>query len=275
MVTQAVGVEYRGQSVGAVSFDTDRGVGAFEYDTSFLNSGIELSPLMMPLKKGVYQFPSLNFETYKGLPGLVADSLPDDFGDAILNAWAASAGRQPREISPLERLQFTGIRGMGALEYHPVQSFRGLNTSQQIHVDELVSVAQDVLNQRSDFSVNLPNDGTADPQAMMALLSVGTSAGGARPKAVLAFDEKFTEVRSGQTDVPEGFDHYLLKFDGVSEHNKHKETFGDPMGFGAMEYVYYRMARLCKIDMTYCNLLKEGNRRHLLRPILPTSPQHH
>ncbi|HEY8569117.1 type II toxin-antitoxin system HipA family toxin [Microbulbifer sp.] len=263
MVMEVIGVEYQGQTAGAVSFDTDTGVGAFEYDPAFIDSGIELSPLKMPLARRIYSFPELRFETFRGLPGLIADSLPDDFGNAVLNAWMAAQGKHPDDISPLQRLQYTGKRGMGALEYTPATRIKNLNASQEIAIDELVAIAQEVLDSRAGFHVALDQDGD-NREAMIALLSVGMSAGGARPKAVLAFNQDFTQVRSGQTDVPEGFTHYLMKFDGVSEHNKNQQTFGDPMGFGAMEYVYHQMAEACGIHMMPCHLLHEGNRRHFI-----------
>lgn len=269
MVMEVIRVLYHGQGaqeyhVGALSFDTDKGIGAFEYDPGFAKTGIELSPVKMPLSGRIYSFPELAFPTFKGLPGLVADSLPDDFGNAVLNAWMAEQGRSPDEITPLQRLQFTGRRGMGALEYAPATQLRHLNASQKVEIESLVSIAQEVLDARGQFAVELNQRGQEDREAMMALLSVGMSAGGARPKAVLAFNEDFTQVRSGQTDVPAGFTHYLMKFDGVSEHNKNQETFGDPLGYGAMEYVYHLMAKRCGIEMMPCHLLSEGERRHFI-----------
>ncbi len=264
MVMEAINVKYKDYEVGAVSFNTDTGIGAFEYDPAFIKQGIELSPIKMPLAKRIYSFPELEFETFKGLPGLIADSLPDDFGSAVLNAWIAGSGKQPGDITPLQRLQYTGKRGMGALEYAPATRLKSLNTSQQVEIESLVNIAQEILGSRGGFSVELNKDGQENREEMMALLSVGMSAGGARPKAVLAFNGDFTQVRSGQAKVPEGFTHYLMKFDGVSENNKHKETFGDPLGYGAMEYVYYLMAKDCGIDMMPCQLLDEGNRRHFI-----------
>jgi len=263
MVRDTVSVEYLGMDVGVMAY-TEGQPSAFEYSKSFLDSGIELSPLYMPLGEGVYTFPTLNPETFKGLAGLFADSLPDDFGNRILNAWTARNGRSPDSITPLERLKYTGKRGMGALEYHPMKSMNGFNASQQVEILELIKIAQDVLDTRSSLEVDLNNNGAEDKDAMLALLSVGTSAGGARPKAVLAFNEDYSQVRSGQTDVPDGFTHYLMKFDGVSEHNVNKETFGDPMGYGAMEYVYHQMALKCGIEMMPCKLLQEGDRQHFI-----------
>ncbi|HDY7529505.1 TPA: type II toxin-antitoxin system HipA family toxin [Vibrio vulnificus] len=264
MVMEVITITYQDNLVGAVSFDTEKGLGSFEYDPSFVKKGVELSPIKMPLSNRIYRFPELDFNTFKGLPGLIADSLPDDFGNAVLNAWVASQGRSPSDITPLQRLQYTGKRGMGALEYAPATKLRSLNASQQVEIQSLVSIAQEILDSRGNFEVELKQNGQDDREAMMSLLSVGMSAGGARPKAVLAFNEDFTQVRSGQTNVPSGFTHYLMKFDGVSEHNKNQETFGDPLGYGAMEFVYHLMANKCGVDMMPCRLLHEGNRRHFI-----------
>ena len=264
MVMEVIKISYQSEEVGAVSFDTEKGIGAFEYAPGFIKKGIELSPIKMPLAKRIYSFPQLEFNTFKGLPGLIADSLPDDFGNAVLNAWVAGQGRSPNEITPLQRLQYTGKRGMGALEYTPATQLRSLNSSQQVEIESLVSIAQEILDSRGNFEVKLKQHGQEDREAMLSLLSVGMSAGGARPKAVVAFNEDFTQVRSGQTTAPDGFTHYLMKFDGVSEHNKNQETFGDPLGFGAMEFVYYLIANKCNIDMMPCRLLPEGNRRHFI-----------
>ncbi|TNH44564.1 type II toxin-antitoxin system HipA family toxin [Photorhabdus luminescens subsp. sonorensis] len=264
MVMEVINAIYNQHKVGAVSFDSSKNLGLFQYDPSFISKGIELSPLKMPLTNKIYSFPELGYDTFKGLPGLIADSLPDDFGNAVLNAWVAAQGKSPNDITPLQRLQYTGKRGMGALEYVPATKMRNLNSSKQVEIDSLVSIAQEILNSRGDFTVELINNGREDLEAMMSLLSVGMSAGGARPKAVLAFNEDFTQVRSGQVKVPNGFTHYLMKFDGVSEHNKNQETFGDPLGYGAMEYVYHLMAIDCGIDMMPCHLLPEGDRRHFI-----------
>ena len=264
MVDQVVEVMHRGDRVGAVSFDAGAGIGTFEYERSFVEGGIELSPIGMPLANRIYSFPGLGRETFNGLPGMLADSLPDDFGNAVLKEWVARQGRAVDQLSPLEKLKYIGKRGVGALEFTPAARFRGLNASQNLQMDLLVEIAQEVLNSRADFSVEMSGDRQEDRDAMMALLSIGTSAGGARPKAVVAFNKDFTEVRSGQVDAPEGFTHYLLKFDGVSEHRKGGESFGDPLGYSAMEYVYHLMATACGVTMMPCELLVEGERRHFI-----------
>jgi len=264
MVMEVTTITYQDDVVGAVSFDTEKGLGSFEYDPGFIKKSVELSPIKMPLSNRIYSFPELDFNTFKGLPGLIADSLPDDFGNAVLNAWVAGQGRSPSDITPLQRLQYTGKRGMGALEYAPATQLRSLNASQQVEIQSLVSIAQEILDSRRNFEVELKQNDQDDREAMISLLSVGMSAGGARPKAVLAFNKDFTQVRSGQANVPSGFTHYLMKFDGVSEHNKNQETFGDPLGYGAMEFVYHLMANKCGLDMMACRLLNEGNRRHFI-----------
>ncbi|GGW87380.1 type II toxin-antitoxin system HipA family toxin [Alteromonas halophila] len=264
MVSEVVNVRYQDQTIGAVSFDSEKGYGSFEYTPSFVRTGIELSPIEMPLSDRVYSFPALPYPTFKGLPGMLADSLPDDFGNAVMNAWVAAQGKSPKDITPLQRLQYTGRRGMGALEYTPPLNKDIFSSAHRLEIDSLVTIAQEVLDSRGNFEVELKQHGQEDREAMFELMSVGMSAGGARPKAVLAFNHDFTQVRSGQAEVPAGFEHYLMKFDGVSEHNTGKETFGDPSGFGVMEYVYYLMATAAGIEMEDCRLLPEGNRRHFI-----------
>ncbi|MEA3544184.1 MAG: type II toxin-antitoxin system HipA family toxin [Thermodesulfobacteriota bacterium] len=264
MVKDVVSVKYREHDIGAVSFNTETGLGSFEFEPHFIKTGIELSPIKMPLSRKIYSFPEAAPIVFNGLPGMIADSLPDDFGNAVLNAWIASQGKSTADITPIQRLKYTGKRGMGALTYHPATQRKDLNASQHIEIQSLVSIAQEILDKREQFIVALGTQGQEDKDAMMALLSVGMSAGGARPKAVLAFNDDFTQVQSGQTDAPEGFTHFIMKFDGVSEHNKNKETFGDPMGYGTMEYIYHLMAKACGINMMPCRLLNEGSRRHFI-----------
>lgn len=264
MVKEVITVKFKHHDVGALSYNTNTRMGSFEYFPHFINSGIELSPIKMPLSKKIYSFPEIDYETFKGLPGLIADSLPDDFGNAVMNAWIASQGKSTSDITPLQRLQYTGMRGMGALTYSPAIRRKNLNVSQPIHIESLVSIAQGILDKREQFNVNLSNGGQKDTEAMMSLMSVGMSAGGARPKAVLAFNKDFSQVRSGQADAPNAFTHYLMKFDGVSEHNKSNEVFGDPLGYGAMEYTYHLLAKECGINMMPCHLLDEGERRHFM-----------
>ncbi|MCF6299677.1 MAG: type II toxin-antitoxin system HipA family toxin [Proteobacteria bacterium] len=263
MVNETLSVYYHDLEVAVISYDTDKNLGYFEYTPEFVAMDMQLSPLKMPLKaREIYQFPQLNPVTFKGLAGLVADSLPDRFGTSVLNQWVAQQGRTA-PISVMERLQYTGTRGMGALEFRPSKQLKNLNASQAINLEILTELAQSVVNNRKKLKLTVSKD-KVDTEAMMSLLAVGTSAGGARPKAVLAFNHDFSQVRSGQVKAPVGFEHYLMKFDGVSEHNENEETFGDPLGYGTMEYVYYLMAKSCGIDMQECYLLDEGSRRHFI-----------
>lgn len=169
-MVEAVSVKYKDHDVGALSFNTETGLGAFEYSANFIRTGIELSPLKMPLSKNIYSFPGLDKATFKGLPGLIADSLPDDFGNSVLNAWVASQGRTPESISPLERLQYTGKRGMGALTYSPATQVKKFNASNKIEIQSLVSVTQEILTERSNFSAQLKNPEQQDKEAMLALM---------------------------------------------------------------------------------------------------------
>ena len=254
-------MEIWGRTVGALSYDEDTGLCAFQYDPSWISTAIELSPVKLPLSDRVYQFPALSRETYRGLPGAFADSLPDDFGNALVDAWLARAGRDKDSFSGLERLLYTGKRGMGAFEYFPSID-TGLESSEIVELESLVDMAQSVLDQRAELSGTLAS-GTSS-ESLYALFQVGTSAGGARPKAVIGINKARTEIRSGQVDLPEGFEHYLLKFDGVAERSATKETFGDPGGFGRMEHAYYLMAKDAGISMSDCELLMDGPRAHFM-----------
>tara|TARA_B110000967_G_C18833687_1_gene535453 strand:- start:116 stop:1435 length:1320 start_codon:yes stop_codon:yes gene_type:complete len=263
MVSPTISVAYEGEEAAVISYDNEKLLGYFEYTSDFLKKSLQLAPLKMPAEaRKVYSFPTINPDTFMGLPGMVADSLPDRFGTSVLNQWLARQGRTT-PITPFERLQYTGTRGMGALEYKPSIRLKNLNASESVDIGTLTMLAQSVVSQRQKNSVTLPTD-QSDPEAMKALLAVGSSAGGARPKAVLAFNSDFTEARSGQVSAPDGFAHYLMKFDGVVENNPNEETFGDPLGYGITEYVYYLMATRCGIDMESCFLLNEGSRRHFV-----------
>ncbi|WP_317889774.1 type II toxin-antitoxin system HipA family toxin [Spongiibacter pelagi] len=248
-----------GQLVGALAYNRETGESAFEYTQEWLASGYDIAPLHMPLKKAVYTFNSLPEETYKGLPAIFADTLPDDFGNAVINAWLAREGRSSTSFTPLERLLYTGTRGMGALEYLPALNSEMARGS-TVALDSLLDVAQQVLDQRAGLR-EIIGDGQ---DGILAMMQVGTSAGGARPKAVVGININRTEIRSGQADLPEGFEHYLLKFDGVVEHSAGEQTFGDPLGFGRMEYAYYKMATAAGISMSHCELLEDGNLAHFM-----------
>lgn len=248
-----------GKIIGAVSWDQDREIAYFEYDKAFAKSGIQVAPLTMPLSEEVYSFPALNKETFKGLPGFLADSLPDKFGNALIDAWLARNGRAKGDFSPVERLCYIGKRGMGALEFEPTQGPRG-RASKKIDVDQLVELASEILSERKGLNASFSEK--EREEAVRDILRVGTSAGGARAKAIIAWNPKTNEVRSGQVGAGQGYSYWLLKFDGV-KNNKDKEL-EDPKGFGLIEYVYYKMACDAGIIMSECRLLKENGRNHFM-----------
>ncbi|MFO7601205.1 type II toxin-antitoxin system HipA family toxin [Desulfosarcina sp.] len=252
-------VKLWGRTIGAVSLEDEAAIAMFEYDPAFINSGIEVAPLMMPLSSRLYSFPSLRPETFHGLPGLLADSLPDRFGNALIDAWLARSGRTPESFNAVERLCYTGSRGMGALEYAPATRLAGPGAF-RIEVDQLVKLASEVLTHRNNLRGWLNEEGKET--ALRDILRVGTSAGGARAKAVIAWNPKTNEVRSGQVKAGSGFEYWLIKFDGVSG-NKDKEM-EDPKGYGAIEYAYYRMATDVGITMSPCRLFEENGRRHFM-----------
>lgn len=249
--------------VGVVAWDSDRKLADFQYDKKFIEKNWNLSPLKMPISNGdrIYSFPELlpskenTEDTFNGLPGLLADSLPDKYGNLLIDKWLAQNLRAPDSMNPVEKLCFIGNRGMGALEFEPSQIKSGKYTF-SIEVKSLVEIAQKMLLDREHFEINLNAD---EQQAMKEILKIGTSAGGARPKAVIAFNEKTKEVRSGQTKAPKGFSHWLLKLDGVSD-----AQFGESHGWGRVEYAYYLMAKECGIEMMESDLLEENGRSHFM-----------
>lgn len=247
-----------GRRIGAVSWDEARTLGIFQYDPAFVGAGIEVAPLKMPVREAPYEFPALPKETFKGLPGMLADALPDKFGNRLIDAWLAETGRSVDRFSPVDRLCYIGNRGIGALEFEP--TVRKATRSKKLEVAQLVDLANRVLSERKNLAGRL--GGEDDAEALEDILSVGTSAGGARAKAVLAWNRDTGEFRSGQVKVDEGYEHWLLKFDGVS-HNRDKEL-ADPQGFGKIEYAYYLMATEAGIDMSECRLHHEGGRSHFM-----------
>lgn len=248
-----------GRTIGAVSIAGPGQVAAFEYDPAFQTSGIEVSPLVMPLARRIYTFPELPSASFHGLPGMLADALPDKFGNAVIDAWLAAQGRLPQDIDAVERLCYTGQRGIGALEFRPVLG-PPAGQSRPLKVDALVALASEVLRTRENLHASF-----ADPdkeQALREILRVGASAGGARAKALIAWNPATNEVRSGQVKAPPGFEYWLMKFDGVT-HNTDRDL-ADPQGFGAIEYAYSLMARAAGIRMTECRLFEESGRRHFM-----------
>jgi len=258
-VTTVAEVRLWGRTIGAVSLQDGEEVAAFEYDREFVSSGIEVAPLSMPLSKRIFRFPELSRQTFMGLPGLLADSLPDRFGNALIDAWLASQGRPAASFNAVERLCYTGERGMGALEFRPVMG-PSARPAQQLEIDKLVELASQILSHRNGLQASFADDDKA--QALTDILRVGTSAGGARAKAVIAWNPQTNEVRSGQVQPGSDFEYWLLKFDGVSG-NKDKEM-EDPRGYGVIEYAYFLMARACGIEISDCRLLEENGRRHFM-----------
>nr|WP_318383014.1 type II toxin-antitoxin system HipA family toxin [uncultured Enterobacter sp.] len=258
MVANVCKVQFAGIDVGILAYTDDSPYASFEYTPAWITEGFALSPIHMPLSSAVYRFPTLPGETFRGLPAVFADSLPDDFGNALINAWLARQGLDKKQFGAIDRLLYTGTRGMGALEYQNAIRLPD-NHDDELQINALVALAQKVLNNRSSVGIDANEN-----DAMAHLLQVGTSAGGARPKAVIAVNHDRSRIISGQVNVPEGYAHYLLKFDGVVEHHQDKETFGDPKGFGLMEYAYYLMAKRCRIDISDSELLKENGRSHFM-----------
>lgn len=255
-------VKLWGDDVGAVSWLADRRYAVFEFEPAFVKKGLDISPLHMGLDAarkgdGLFTFPGLNPDTYLGLPGLLADSLPDKFGNSIIASWLARNGRDPADFSPVERLCYTGRRGMGALEFSPPIN-RQFERPVPVEVSELVSLAQSIVDQRKRLDVEFGPSENQNAEAILDILRVGTSAGGARPKAVIAMNSD-GKVISGQTNVPDGFDYWVLKFDGVTD-----LELGEPKGFGRIEYAYHLMAQAAAIDMMPCRLLEENGRAHFL-----------
>lgn len=256
-------VKIWGELVGAVRWDNEQQLGYFEYSPKFFQKGWDLSPIKMPISNGsrIYSFPQLRKargeaeDTFKGLPGLLSDALPDKYGNRLINTWLAQQGRTENSMNPIEKLCFIGSRGMGALEFEPAQ-IKSNKNSFSLEINSLIEIAKKMLNERETFLTNI---GKSEEKAMMEILKIGTSAGGARPKAVIAFNPKTKEVRSGQGNVAKGFEHWLIKLDGVNN-----EQFGESNGWGRVEYAYYLMAKNCGITISESQLLEENGRAHFM-----------
>ncbi|MBU2117361.1 MAG: HipA domain-containing protein [Alphaproteobacteria bacterium] len=258
-MTTIAEVRLWGRRIGAVSLEDGADVAAFAYAPAFITSGIQPAPLMMPLGPEIHSFPDLNPRSFHGLPGMLADALPDKYGNTLIDAWLATQGRTPESFNAVERLCYTGERGMGALEFAPAKGPRR-KAATRIKLDALVELASEVLTHRNDLRSSFADETKAE--ALRDILRVGTSAGGARAKAVIAWNAETNEVRSGQVEAGDGFDYWLLKFDGVRG-NKDKELT-DPQGYGAVEYAYSRMAAAAGVQVAECRLLEEGGRRHFM-----------
>lgn len=248
-----------GKRIGAIHWNTDSGFADFEFDPDFLRYNLDVSPFRMPLSQArgtIFSFPDLaGNKTFKGLPGLLADVLPDRYGSTLIDTWLARVGRPSGSMNPVEMLCFTGKRGMGALEFEPVVH-PSSNEASKIEIGSLVNVARQILTGRESFTVDLTND---EQKALSDVLKIGTSAGGARAKAIVAWNPDTGEIRSGQTDAPDGFSHWLLKFDGVDD-----SQFGATFGYGRVEMAYHLMAVACGIEMTECRLIEENGRAHFM-----------
>lgn len=244
--------------VGAVSWDPERRLASFEYDSGFSTNAWDIAPVNMPLEQSdvIYSFPELiGTGTFKGLPGLLADILPDRYGNTLINTWLARNGREADSMNPVEMLCFVGRRGMGALEFEPVNP-QSAETSTKLEIASLIEIARDLLNDRQQFNSGL---GADREKALIDIIKIGTSAGGARAKALIAYNDTTKEVRSGQADAPKGFNHWIIKFDGV-----HDSQFGESYGYGRVEMAYYLMAKDCGIEMTECRLLEEDDLAHFM-----------
>lgn len=244
--------------VGAVLWDEERQLASFEFDKDFKEHGWDIAPLKLPLEQDrrIFSFPELRgSNTFKGMPGLLADVLPDKYGSSLINAWLLSNGRPADSMNPVEMLCFIGSRGMGALEFEPADP-KGTKTATKVEISGLIEIARKILDNRQEFFTHINKD---EEKALLDILKIGTSAGGARAKALIAYNEQTGEVRSGQADAPKGFAQWLIKFDGV-----HDSQFGETYGFGRVEMAYYLMAVACGIEMTECRLLEENDRAHFM-----------
>jgi serine/threonine-protein kinase HipA len=253
-MTTVASVEMWGTQIGAVAVEGDAPFAVFEYNKDFLQSGIEVAPLTMPLSAQIYTFPNLAVETFHGLPGLLADSLPDKFGNVLLERWMRARGTAA--LNSVERLCYTGKRGMGALEFKPAADL-AQSADDKLELDELAVFAESVLKERESVSLN-----TNDADIFSQILKVGTSAGGARAKAIIAYNQQTGEVRSGQADAPDGFTHWIVKFGGVAS-NADKEGPDKPQ-YTRIEYAYYLMAKAAGIDMADSRLIEGGGGAHFI-----------
>ncbi|MDR1161469.1 MAG: type II toxin-antitoxin system HipA family toxin [Tannerellaceae bacterium] len=250
-----------GNEVAVVIWDKETTSATVEFYESFATKRLDIAPLTMPLEDIVrgertFSFPSHRGKTFKGLPGMLADSLPDDYGNKILDEWFAGKGMSLSTLTPLDRLCYVGKRGMGALEYEPAHTDKALNESSRIEIEQLMALAKDVLNQREAFRADIREEN----KAISDILRVGTSAGGAKPKAIIAWNEASDEVRSGQVRAPEGFSYWLLKFDGIED----RSLKDNPQGIGRIEYAYYKMAKDCGIHISESRLLEERDFAHFM-----------
>lgn len=245
--------------VGAIAWDENNGLASFEFDPNFLSNNWDLAPLKMSIEGSrgqVFTFPELRgTNTFKGLPGLLADVLPDKYGNSLINSWLASNGRPSESLNPVELLCFIGSRGMGALEFEPTIP-AGNKDATRIELSSLIQTAQEILSNKINFNTNLSKN---ESKELNDIFKIGTSAGGARAKAIIAFNSETNEIRSGQSEAPKGFSHWLIKFDGIEDNQ-----IGTSLGYGRVEMAYYLMAKEAGIEMSDCRLLEENGRAHFM-----------
>ena len=245
----AVEVRAWGESVGAVALDPSTGFYAFEYFPSWT---ADLAPGLMPTGGGPYVFPQLPIDTFHRLPAMLADALPDDFGNALIDAWLATHGVPRSAVTALDRLAYMASRGMGALEFAPSRGPRHRKPS-AVELSTLVEGARSLID--GEFA------GDRETQAaIQGLIQVGTSAGGARAKAVIAWNRATGEIRSGQLAADPGFEYWLIKLDGLGSDRE----LGASGTYGRIEYAYSLMARAAGIEMADCHLLEENGRAHFM-----------
>jgi serine/threonine-protein kinase HipA len=270
MAVQSAEVVLWGTVIGAITWNPTRSLGGFQYTDAFQRSGIEIAPLTMPLSAKIYRFPELSPASFKGLPGLLADSLPDKFGNLLIDEWLARSGRSPASFSPVERLCYIGERGMGALEFRPAVD-TSVKHSTTVEVSHLVELANEALAEKTALATKLGKSDEAKLRAMRDILKVGTSAGGARAKAIIAWNETTGEVRTGQVKAPAGFGYWLIKFDGV--HGNRDKELNDAQGYGKSEYAYHLMAKAAGVTMSECRLLEENGRHHFMTRRFDRGPE--
>ena len=250
---RAVEVHLWGMHIGSVALDPSYGYYVFAYTPACAAKGVEPAPLHMPVANAEpYLFTDLPEATYKRLPAMLSDALPDDFGNALINRYMADQGIAAQDVTALDRLAYMGTRAMGALTFKPS---RGPTR----HKPTAIELSTLVEQARQAVTGDVSDDAHANA-ALRSIIDVGTSAGGARAKAVIALHPETGEIRSGQLDAPEGFEHWLLKFDGMGV----DQELGTSQNYGRIEYAYHLMARAAGIHMTPCRLLKENGRAHFM-----------
>jgi len=245
-----------GTQIGAIAWDNNLDLGTFSFTKYFISGGLNPSPIHMPISKvgnNRFVFNSLNKETFFGMPGMLADSLPDKFGSAMIDVWLAKNGRAPESMNPVVHLLYIGRMGMGALEYRPAAK-GGISKAEELDLGSLVELANDIMQKKESLDIN-----AQDQDVLLAILHIGTSAGGARTKGIVAIDHAFKRIISGHAKIPRGYENWIIKFDGVSD-----LELGEPQDFGRIEFAYHLMAREAKIDMEECRLWKEGGRAHFM-----------